>query len=281
MFKAIFELSASRAEFIERLFGLAAPTRPPPRDAPIHDLWLPYLNARPDSILADRIFIAIRNHLTTTHNFALSAADTTSLAYLHRAFVSSGPSIHYLTGAPGRGPVYRSANFASLTMIVDLSGIPRSFLASEESFALVKNMHERNMIIPVVGDFGGQQALRSVAAYLKQRGTTVNAFYVSNVEQYLIRPVNKTQAFYSAVAELPLDSGSVFIRPGFAGSTGGAGATFNVGSTDSVVRAFANHWRSANITQPPPYPICPILPFLDAFRGGLVSVYADAERCAR
>jgi hypothetical protein len=40
----------------------------------------------------------------------------------------------------------------------------------------------------------------------------VNAFYVSNVEQYSFMD-GKAAAFYANVATMPLDDASVFIRP--------------------------------------------------------------------
>ena len=67
----------------------------------------------------------------------------------------------------------------------DEAGAFKSYLASEERFAVVKNLESKNLVIPVVGDFGGPKAIRAVGAYLKARGATVSTFYLSNVEQYL------------------------------------------------------------------------------------------------
>jgi hypothetical protein len=64
----------------------------------------------------------------------------------------------------------------------------------------------------VSGDFAGPKALRAIGAYLKERGATVTAFYVSNVEQYLFQD-GKSTAFYENVATLPITESSVFIRP--------------------------------------------------------------------
>jgi hypothetical protein len=66
--------------------------------------------------------------------------------------------------------------------------------------------------VPIVGDFAGPKALRAVAAFLKDRGATVTAFYVSNVEQYLQRN-GVWPTFCANVASLPLDAASTFIRP--------------------------------------------------------------------
>ncbi len=49
-------------------------------------------------------------------------------------------------------------------------------------------MQRENRIIPVVGDFAGDHALQSVAKELSKRDLPVLAFYVSNVEQYVMDP---------------------------------------------------------------------------------------------
>ena len=93
----------------------------------------------------------------------------------------------------------------------DGTGAERSYLASEDSFTFIKNMETRNLIVPIVGDFAGPKALRAVGSFLKVRGVTVTAFYVSNVEDYLQRN-GVWPKFCANVAALPLDSDSVFIR---------------------------------------------------------------------
>ena len=93
----------------------------------------------------------------------------------------------------------------------DGAGKNRSYLANEDAFKFVKDLEERNLVIPVVGNFGGAKALRSVGAYLKQKGAIVSAFYVSNVEQYL-REDGIWGAFCANAATLPVDAASTFIR---------------------------------------------------------------------
>src|SRR5439155_13349608 len=94
----------------------------------------------------------------------------------------------------------------------DNNGKPRSFLATEENFLAVRQLEKENLIIPIVADFAGPTAIRSVGQYLKEHNATVTAFYVSNVEQYLFMS-ESWKKFYDNVASLPLDSKSVFIRP--------------------------------------------------------------------
>jgi hypothetical protein len=62
-----------------------------------------------------------------------------------------------------------------------------NFLASESQYQMIRRLHNDNLIVPLVGDFAGPKALRSVAAYLKEHDAVVSAFYTSNVEQYLFQ----------------------------------------------------------------------------------------------
>jgi hypothetical protein len=92
---------------------------------------------------------------------------------------------------------------------VDLAGTPRSYLATEESYAAVRDLHARNLIVPVVGDFGGAGALRRIGEYLGHRGAVIGAFYASNVEVYL---TNRQRAeFCRSLAALPRDGDSWYI----------------------------------------------------------------------
>jgi hypothetical protein len=83
--------------------------------------------------------------------------------------------------------------------------------------------------VPVVGDFGGDTALRAVAGYLKRIDASVSAFYLSNVEQFLEQD-NKWNKFCASVSTLSLDDTSVFIRSG-RGSNGFGGGVQNSSTT--------------------------------------------------
>jgi hypothetical protein len=102
----------------------------------------------------------------------------------------------------------------------DGAGAARSYLATEAGFAWLKDLQTRNLVVPVVGDFAGPKALRSVGAWLKAHGATVTAFYLSNVEQYLLQD-GRWNAFCANVSALPLNGSSTFIR-----SVSGAGRGF-------------------------------------------------------
>jgi hypothetical protein len=216
-YKALFELSATRAEFVARLFNRGLVTTLP-RTARAAQLMAAYGNAAP---VSERTFAAnlsaVVELLATKHGFALTADDRANIEHAYRAFYQFGPSIDYTSSINVRRS--RFVTYADLMASVDdSSGQERSYLASEESFAVVKGMETRNLVVPVVGDFAGSKALRSIGGWVKAHGATVSAFYVSNVEQYLEQ--NGTWAAFCAnVATLPLDRESVFIRPNRFGSS--------------------------------------------------------------
>jgi hypothetical protein len=208
MFKAAFELSKDRADFISILF---ARPRPAGVDsaAPIQALWNAFFATPTDQALATKNHDRIVTHLTKTRKFVLTPDESAQLDTLLTVFVQFGPAIT-TRGAGGGG---NAVTFADLTgWSTDGNGLVQSFLSTEEHFRIVKALHDKNLIVPVSGDFGGTKALRAIGAYLTERNTSVNAFYVSNVEQYLFME-SKAAAFYANVAALPLSESSVFIRP--------------------------------------------------------------------
>jgi hypothetical protein len=94
----------------------------------------------------------------------------------------------------------------------DADGRHHSYLASEDTYAAVRALEGRNLVIPVVGDFAGPTAIREVGRYLASHDTTVTAFYLSNVERYLFERRRAWRSFYTNVAVLPYTDRSLFIR---------------------------------------------------------------------
>src|SRR5690349_3389555 len=116
--------------------------------------------------------------------------------------------------------------YDELMMEDDGAGVHRSYLASEANYTVLKQLEEKNLIVPVVGDFGGTKAIRAIGGYLKSHDALVSAFYLSNVEQYLYQD-GKFRRFCQNVASLPLDSSSTFIRSSNGGAFGfGRGPRF-------------------------------------------------------
>ena len=215
MFKAIFEMAPDRAEFISILFSKP---RPPGVDSSttIQNMWEAFWLVTSDSTMWRTNYARVVDLLTKTHAFRITPPEIEQLKWVFDAFFTYGPTITTRSGSGGGGGGGgggSQSTFADLTGYSnDDSGTPRSFLSSEENYAYVKDLHARNLVVPVSGDFAGPKAIRSIGAWLKSNGGVVSAFYVSNVEQYLFRESKHVQ-FYDNVATLPINDESVFIRP--------------------------------------------------------------------
>ncbi len=118
----------------------------------------------------------------------------------------------------GLGAAYQPT-YVDLMLATDTNGRTRAYLTNEESFAYVKALESRNLVVPIVGNFAGPKAIRALGAYLKGRESTVSVFYLSNVEQYL-RLQRAWNTFCANVAALPLDDMSTFVRAGHGGRVG-------------------------------------------------------------
>jgi hypothetical protein len=235
MYKAIFELSKDRAEFVSRLFSKPRPGALGASSTvtEIMNAYWEIQTAGEDTYAAN--LLAIHNHLTKTRRLPLPAEDLEGIARVYRTFYWYGPSMNYsastslqMAGA-GRGTTYRD-----LMTQGDVNGQGLSYLGSEDRFLFLKDLEMRNLIVPVVGDFAGPKALRAVGAYVKAHGATVSAFYLSNVEQYL-RRANTWASFCGNVATFPLDETSVFIRPSGAGMVLFNGRSMSATATQPVI----------------------------------------------
>ena len=208
LYKALFELSHDRVEFLSRLFSRA---RPPDLGGNLSAgrLIAAYAAVAPDETLYRRNLTAIVRRLTRDHHFALTGEDLISLNYVYRAFFSEGPDIQYFVA---RVPNLRFPTYGELVQATDADGEPHGYLATEQNFRMLKDFEQRNLLVPIVGDFAGEKALPAVSTYLKEHGLVVAAFYVSNVEVYLFNQPPAWRRFYSHVGALPTDESSVFIR---------------------------------------------------------------------
>jgi len=222
MYKALFELSKDRADFVSRLFSRKRPEGLTAQSTP-DEIFDAFVAAEGSKELYEENLRAVEDQLTKEHGFPLSPGDLDGIAWALGNFYRFGPRISYgsslsaavapaIVGATGVGG-NNGATYADLMTAHDGQGQKRSFLADEEKFASVKDLETRNMVVPVVGDFGGDNAIRAVARYLKGIDTTVSAFYLSNVEQFLEQD-NKWTKFCASVSMLPLDETGMFIRSG-------------------------------------------------------------------
>jgi len=218
MFKAIFEMAPDRATFLSILFSRKRPAGLNSTST-TEEMLSAYKAVPTDSELAITNRQAIKEILVRKHGFALSDDDIETLEHIHHVFELYGPETGY--GSNLKTVDFTNGltngNFTTVLTTNDDQGRNQSFLATEELFARVKDLESRNLIVPIVGDFGGDQALKSIAKFLKDQAATVSVFYVSNVEQYLFQdaptaPNGGAGKFYENVAALPLEASSTFIR---------------------------------------------------------------------
>ncbi len=215
MYKALFELARDRADFVSMLFSKRRPAGLGPETSVV-DLFSAFGKSDSDEMLYQRNLKAIEEQLTKHHALPLSMEDRDGLARVYHVFFDRGFAIRF------------SPTYADLMTQTDGAGHFRSYLASESSYAFLRELETLNLVVPVVGDFAGPKAIRTVGAYLKAHGSTVATFYLSNVEQYLYQD-GKWGAFCRNVATLPIDASSTFIR-----STSGRGVGFGGGFVSSL-----------------------------------------------
>jgi hypothetical protein len=206
LYKALFELSADRGDFVSRLFsrprpaGLAATSS-------VDEIFDGYDPVAPSPELYSRNVALVRERLLTTRGLPLSRTDLEWIDHVLRAFYTDGANIDYYGSSKVDAirPSYRQLMTAK-----DFTGRHRSFLATEEGFLFVKELQTRNLIVPVVGDFGGPDAFRRVGDYVRQHDDRVRAVYGSNVGAYLTN--QQRHAFCGNLAALPASRHAWFIE---------------------------------------------------------------------
>ena len=225
MYKAIFELSKDRADFVSMLFSKPRPSGLTAQSTAA-DVFSGFAAVATSEALYAQNLKAIKDHLTRKRGLPIPAADLSAIDTVFTAFYWNGFAIR------------SSPTYDDLMTITDAAGVSRSYLASEESFLFLRDLQTRNLVVPVVGDFGGPKAIRAVGTWLKSLGGTVSAFYLSNVEQYLYQD-GKWDAFCRNTATLPLDPRSTFIRSRNGGGGGygrGGGFVSSLGAMAAEVQ---------------------------------------------
>jgi hypothetical protein len=230
MYKALFEMAADRADFVSLLFSRKRPAGLTDRSSAT-DLFKAYGRVQPDREFFGDNLRKIKEHLGNTRRLPLPDDDLNTIEYVYRVFFSIGPQMNYSSVSPGpSGPSYEA-----LMTLNDGTRRNWSYLAAESDFRFVKDLQQKNLIVPVVGDFSGPKAIRSIGRYLKNHSAIVSAFYLSNVEMYIL-PADQWKSFCVNVASLPMDTSSTFIRFVLAGFA------------DSLPRR--GFWGSVSVTSP-------------------------------
>ena len=213
LFKALFAMSPSRVEY---LCGLTA--RPVPaqvdtwRDATV-DRLVHYIDATPAVASAGQQQARTRlDAVITRFGVPLASGDWTTIHAFHQAFIDRGLSLVFQVRGQGIRDYYPSLR--DLLRETDLTGRQLGFLAADASFQVVRALEQRDLVVPVVGDVSGPKAMRAIAAAMTARGTSLSAFYISNVEFYLARD-GRFPAFVENLKALPRGDHSTMIRSVF------------------------------------------------------------------
>jgi len=204
LYKALFELSADRVDFVSRLFSRPRPAALGPTAA-VTALFAAYDTAPADPAFHDANVQAVMDQLINRHGFPLSETDKAGITGFMNTFRNAGPSA--LKGSGDKNLTYVQAMTGT-----DLTGRHQGYLSSEEVFTFVRDLQRRNLIVPLVGDFAGDKAIVSIGRYLRERDAIVDVFYASNVERYLWDQGDHGRKFYSNAATLPMDQSSTVIR---------------------------------------------------------------------
>jgi hypothetical protein len=207
LYKALFELSVDRIAFVSRLFSMPEPQRLS-RGAGAEAMFAAFERVTASPALLARTKALVREQLLKTRALPLVQSDFNAIDRALQAFHDHGPAIDYWISQTVAKDTIRTSYRRLMTM-PDMAGEIRSFLADEASFRVVKDMHQRNVIVPVVGDFGGVGAIRRVGAYVHEHHDLVRAFYASNVAVYLTN--EQMRGFCGNLASLPVERDTAFV----------------------------------------------------------------------
>jgi hypothetical protein len=215
MFKALFQRSTNRLEYLARWTGRVVPPNVRSWDNASIDSIL----AAVDSLPVDSAGTETDSILATVRRYGvpLQLSDTSNIRRFHGEFIRQGLDLRFTS--TGRAPRYYYPTLRQLILERDLEGNRASYLATEAGWRVVKDLESRDRIIPVVGNLAGHQAFPAIGREVAARGERVSALYVSNVEMYLWRD-GTFSTFAANAARLPRDETSVIIRSFFGGGFG-------------------------------------------------------------
>ncbi|HEU0005451.1 MAG TPA: hypothetical protein VFS12_05610 [Terriglobia bacterium] len=212
LFKSLFERSRNRSEYLANLFSRSKPKKAAGADRDISALLLEFEKTAPSERQFRKNLKEALTFIRENCQFPIRDKDAGTIEGIYREFFDQQLDIRFRSF--GRPSFRFYPSFKDILLERDLEGRFGNYLNSEADFQFIKQMHSRNLIVPVVGDFAGPKALRTVGEYLKRLGETVSVFYVSNVEFYLIQN-GVFDRFAENIQQLPLSDQSLFIRAYF------------------------------------------------------------------
>ncbi|HET9129888.1 MAG TPA: hypothetical protein VFO86_03005, partial [Terriglobia bacterium] len=207
LYKALFELSPTRGDFVSRLFSRKRPAGLDEK-ADVAAMFAAFEKLPSDADLFVQSMAAVKSNFRK-HGYQLSNDDMVHIEFVYQVFMRGGPKMDYQFSS-AQAAMSQPPSYSQLMTGKDSEGNSSSYLASEENFQFVREMQRKNLLIPLVGDFAGPKTIRRIGQYLKDRKANVSAFYASNVESYLDE--KQTQDFHGNLLSLPSDSTTTVIR---------------------------------------------------------------------
>ena len=217
IYKALFHASRNRLEYLALLTGRHVPPDVEAWTGASLDSVLAYVSSTPGTEAAKTTALEAVRAAIAGFGVQMSAGDLSTIARFHEEFIADGVALRFRSH--GRAPQFYYPTYDELAREVDREGQAVSYLATEERWLRVRDLQLRNRIIPIVGDLGGEIALRAVAEFLEREGLEVSAFYTSNVEFYLFGD-RTFGGFIENLRVLPLAPSSVVIKSFFRGFRG-------------------------------------------------------------
>ena len=214
LFKALFEISDTRAAYLSHLFGRRLP--PPPdqwRSAALEKIVAQIDQSQPSPSEIQALRRQVDAQIAG-FRLSLSRQDVATIQRFHQTFIDAGLSLKFQS--LGRAPRSYYPTYRELLFETDRAGRHAGFLISEDDYQFVRSLQLRDAVVPVVGNLAGPSALAAIGRAVRQRGETVSVFYISNVELYLFQD-GLFQRFAETVSGLPRTNRSLFIRSVFSG----------------------------------------------------------------
>ena len=168
-------------------------------------------SAAPRAGVMAQTLAAVETHISTL-GLELTETDRERIASILGGFYRRQLALRFKTH--GRAPMPHHPTFESLLLARSATGRFGSYLDSAEDYAFIRALARDGRIVPLVGDFAGSHTLREVARFFEERSVRVAAFYVSNVEFYLLRD-GRFDRFAENVRALPIRRDAVMIRAYF------------------------------------------------------------------
>ena len=214
LFKALFEMSRNRVEYLALLTGRAVPNDVAKWNRRTITEIVDFIDkSAPDPDQFETTRGVVRTKVRR-YGVPVTPAEVETIGHIQQAFFDAGLDLKFTS--LGRAPREYYPNLRKLLLERDLTGKQLSYLASEDDFQYLKSLEARNLVIPVVGNLAGPHALREIGRVLTERGEKLSVLYVSNVEFYLMRE-GSFDIFAASVQTLPYNARSVIIRSYFGG----------------------------------------------------------------